>query len=366
MKLTIKTISSFLSVICVAGLIFSATDSHAAKDVIKWKYNSLWPSGFALYEADKYFVETVNKLSGGRLIIKLYPAGQMIAGHQNLDAVKKGTMELAGDFGPYWAGKNTAFDLLGTTPMGMTWIDYILWIYHGGGQQIYDELYGEHNIKWLLESMTPVESGFRTNVPINSIEDFKGLKLRMGSLFGQRILEKLGASPIMMDGSEIYEAVSRGVVDGAEFSVPAVDWSAGFQEIADYWCAPAWYQTAIVLGIMINKDAWEALPDDLKEVVVQASRASTAYMSSWFEYQNIEATENFLKKGIKITSLEDSSMQKLQGIINEVLSEEAQKNPDFAKVLKSQVQYMKDFAPVRAYEKPYTFGFNPESYPELP
>jgi TRAP-type mannitol/chloroaromatic compound transport system substrate-binding protein len=188
----------------------------------------------------------------------------------------------------------------------------------------------------------------------------------MGSLFGQRILEKLGASPIMMDGSEIYEAVSRGVVDGAEFSVPAVDWSAGFQEIADYWCAPAWYQTAIVLGIMINKDAWEALPDDLKEIVIQASRASTAYMSSWFEFQNIEATENFLKKGIKITSLEEASMQKLQGIINDVLSEEAKKNPDFAKVLKSQIQYMKDFAPVRAYEKPYTFGFNPESYPELP
>jgi TRAP-type mannitol/chloroaromatic compound transport system substrate-binding protein len=188
----------------------------------------------------------------------------------------------------------------------------------------------------------------------------------MGSLFGQRILEKLGASPIMMDGSEIYEAVSRGVVDGAEFSVPAVDWSAGFQEIADYWCAPAWYQTAIVLGIMINKDAWEALPDDIKEIVIQASRASTAYMSSWFEFQNIEATENFLKKGIKITSLDDSSMQKLQGIINDVLSEEAKKNPDFAKVLKSQIQYMKDFAPVRAYEKPYTFGFNPESYPALP
>jgi len=348
------------------GFLFGAADSNAAEKAINWKYNSLWPVGLALYQGDKYFCDTVNKLANGRLTIKLYPAGQLLPAYQNLDAVKKGTVQCAGDFGPYWSGKNTAFDLLGTTPMGMTWIDYMLWIYHGGGQKVYDEMYGKYGCKWLLQNFTPVEAGFRTHVPISSIDDFKGLKLRMGSLFGQKILRKLGASPTLLDSSEIYESVARNVVDGAEFSIPVVDWTVGFQKITEYWCAPAWYQTAIVLGVIINNEAWNALPADLKEVVEQAGRATVAYMSSWFEYGNIKATDDFIKAGIKMTHLDDQSMAKLRVIINEVLSEEAAANPDFAMVLNSQIQYMKGFAPVRSYESPYSFGFNPENFPTLP
>jgi TRAP-type mannitol/chloroaromatic compound transport system substrate-binding protein len=300
------------------------------------------------------------------LEIRLYPAGQLLPAYQNLDAVQKGTVEMAGDFGPYWSGKNTAFDLLGTTPMGMTWIDYMLWIYHGGGQEIYDDLYGKCGAKWLLQNFTPIEAGFRTHKPITSIEDFKGLKLRMGSLFGQRILQKLGASPILLDSSEIYEAVARKVVDGAEFSIATVDWTVGFQKITKYWCAPAWYQTAIVLAVIINQKAWNELPDDLKEIVIQAGRATTAYMSSWFEHGNIKATQDFIDAGTVITRLDDPSLQKIQELTNEILSEEASENPDFAKVLKSQIDYMKAFAPVRSYESPYTFGINLSNYPKIP
>jgi TRAP-type mannitol/chloroaromatic compound transport system substrate-binding protein len=346
--------------------MFTTLECNAADKVINWKYNSLWPSGLALYQGDKYFCDTVNKLSGGRLIIKLYPAGQLLPAYQNLDAVKKGTVQCAGDFGPYWSGKNTAFDLLGTTPMGMTWVDYMLWIYHDGGQKIYDDLYGKYDAKWILQNFTPIEAGFHTHVPINKVEDFKGLKLRMGSLFGQKILKELGASPTLLDSSEIYESVARKVVDGAEFSVPTVDWTVGFQKITKYWAAPAWYQTAIVLGVMINKNAWASLPDDLKEVVEQAGRATTAYMSSWFAHGNIKATHDFINAGTVMTHLDDKSMEELTVLINKVLSEEAKKNPDFAMVLKSQINYMKRFAAVRSYEAPYTFGFNPKSYPSVP
>ncbi len=365
MKKKIRAIlCAVMSIVVISA--FTAIESNAAQKVINWKYNSLWPSGLALYEGDKYFCDTVNKLSGGKLIIKLYPAGQLLPAYQNLDAVQKGTVQCAGDFGPYWSGKNTAFDLLGTTPMGMTWVDYMLWIYHAGGQKVYDDLYGRYNCKWMLQNFTPIEAGFHTHVPIKKAEDFKGLKLRMGSLFGQRILKLLGASPTLLDSSEIYEAIARHVVDGAEFSVPIVDWTVGFQKITKYWAAPAWYQTAIVLGVIINKDAWNSLPDDLKDVVTQAGRATTAYMSAWYAHSNIKATQDFIKAGTVMTHLDDASMDKLTTMINKVLSEEAKKNPDFAMVLKSQVDYMKGYAAVRSYEAPYTFGFNPKSYPTLP
>ena len=352
-----------VALIVALSLALAATQSVAK--TIRWKYNSLWPVGLALFQGDKYFCDTVNKLSGGRLVIKLYPAGQLLPGYQNLDAVKKGTVQCAADFGPYWSGKNTAFDLLGTTPMGMTWIDYMLWIYHGGGQGVYDTMYGKYNCKWLLQNFTPIEAGFRTHVPIKTIEDFKGLKLRMGSLFGQKILKKLGASPILLDSSEIYESVARKVVDGAEFSIAPVDWTVGFQNITKFWCAPAWYQTAIVLGIVINKDAWNELPEDLKEVVTQSARATTAYISSWFQYGNVKATKDFIDAGTTITHLDDASLAKIQEITSEILSEEAAANPDFNMVLKAQIDYMKSFAPVRAYEAPYTFGVNMKSYPKV-
>lgn len=345
---------------------FFSTEPVAAEKVYKWRYNSLWPVGLALFQGDKYFCETVNKLSNGRLEIRLYPAGQLLPAYQNLDAVQKGTVEMAGDFGPYWSGKNTAFDLLGTSPWGMTWIDYMLWIYHGGGQEIYDDLYGQYGTKWILQNFTPIEAGFRTHKPITTLEDFKGLKLRMGSLFGQKILRELGASPILLDSSEIYEAVSRKVVDGAEFSIPVVDWTVGFQKITKYWSAPAWYQTAIVLGVMVNQKAWNELPDDLKEVVTQAGRATTAYMSAWYAHGNIKATQDFIEAGTTITHLDDASLKKIQELTNEVLSDEAAQNPDFAKVLKSQIEFMKSFAPVRAYEAPYTFGINLQEYPAIP
>ena len=359
----LRSVVMYLTVVLMTtGMI--AVGSSRAEKVINWKYNSLWPVGLALYQGDKYFCDTVNRLSNGRLQIKLYPAGQLLPAYQNIDAVKKGTVQCAGDFGPYWAGKNTAFDLLGTTPMGMTWVDYMLWIYHGGGQEVYDEIYGQNGCKWILQNFTPIEAGFRTHKPIRTLEDYKGLRLRMGSLFGQKILQKLGASPVLLDSSEIYESVARKVVDGAEFSIATVDWTVGFQNITKYWCAPAWYQTAIVLGVIVNQQAWNELPDDLKEVVNQASRATTAYMSSWYEYGNIKATQDFIAAGTEITRLDDASMKKLATMINETLVEEADKNPDFKKVLASQIKYMKDFAPVRSYEAPFTFGTNVE-LPEL-
>lgn len=354
-----------LKVSIIVAIVVFGSIAAGMCSTIRWKYNSLWPVGIALYQGDKYFCDTVNQLSNGRLKIKLYPAGQLLPGHQNLDAVKKGTVQCAGDFGSYWVGKNTAFDILATTPMGMTWIDYMLWIYHGGGQKIYDEIYGAHGCKWILQNFTPIEAGFRTHKPIRTLEDYKGLRLRMGSLFGQKILQKLGASPVLLDSSEIYESVARKVVDGAEFSIAAVDWTVGFQNITKYWNAPAWYQTAIVLGVIVNQDDWNDLPDDLKEVVIQASRATTAYMSSWFEYGNVKATKDFMDAGIEITHLDDDSIAKLSTMISETLAEEAEKNPDFKKVLSSQIKFLKDFAPVRSYEAPFTFGTNSASLPEL-
>jgi TRAP-type mannitol/chloroaromatic compound transport system substrate-binding protein len=118
-------------------------------------------------------------------------------------------------------------------------------------------------------------------------------------------------------------------------------------------------------GVVVNQDAWNELPDDLKEVIIQASRATTAYMSSWFEYGNIKATKDFLAAGTQITHLDDDSMKKISTIISEVLAEEAEKNPDFKKILSSQIKFMKDFAPVRNYESPFTFGTNSVSLPEL-
>jgi TRAP-type mannitol/chloroaromatic compound transport system substrate-binding protein len=115
----------------------------------------------------------------------------------------------------------------------------------------------------------------------------------------------------------------------------------------------------------VNEDAWNELPQNLQNVVVQAARATTAYMSSYYEYGNIEATKKFQNAGVEITHLSKESMTRLNTVIEEVLAEEAQKNPDFKMVLQSQIDFMKDFAPVREYESPYTFGTNELPIPDI-
>ena len=217
------------------------------QEVIKWRMATTWTPAIALIEGDRMFCRNVKEMSGGRMEITLYSAGELMPAFEVFDAVSSGMIECGGDWPGYWAGKDTAFEILGTHPFGLNWIDYAIWVLHGGGYELMNELFGQYNMLYITHSITSVESGFRTNVPIETASDFKGLKIRLSGALMGRVLEELGASPVSLAGGEIYTALATGTIDGAEYTCPGVDWGMGFAEVTKYWCLPTWHQPSLKL-----------------------------------------------------------------------------------------------------------------------
>lgn len=365
MKHTIKKLSLAIIVIAIAIMGFYLSPASAQKP-IEWRYVVPWTQGSTLIAADKNFVKIVNEMCKGRLILKLYSAGELMPATAVFDAVSKGTVEAGGDWPGYWAGKNSAFDLLGTYPLGLDQYDYVNWYYHAGGKEMYDFMYGKYNMVYFLHSASPMESGIRSNRPIKTLADHKGLKTRVSGKGPGYVMQKLGVAPVSIVVGEVYQALQLGTLDAAELGTPALDYSLGVHEVTKYNITPGWHQPASAYGTLINKKAWNNLPDDLKMLVKYAAMANVVYMSSWSEYSNIEALKHFDKAGIKVYKLSDNEIAKMEPHSWAYLLMASKANPDFHKIALSQFQYIKDFANVREYQKPFTHGRNPKTMPNLP
>ena len=369
----IKWLFSLLGLVVIVSLVLvgcapkpvAPPTAPPAPEVIKWRMGSTWTPAINLIESDRYFVKKINEMSGGRLVITHYPAGEIVPAFELFDAVSKGTLEAGCDWPSYWAGKNSAFDLLGSFGFGFTPGDYFIWVYQGGGLELMRELFARYNIHYVPISMTPTESGFRTNKPIRTLDDFKGLTLRAPLTQTMWVLEQLGAKPVKISGGEIYMALKLGTVDGAEFCSPGVDWGMKFQEVTKYWCLPGWHQPSSLLGCMINMDAWKKLPPDLQAIIEEAGKASVLWSYAFYEWDSIAAVKNFEDVGTIVTYLDEPAIRKIEELSMKFAEIEAAKNPDYAKVLNSMMSYLKSFEKVRKVEGIFGFGRNPTKYPEV-
>ena len=233
----------------LALFIFSVAISFALAvtveaQTVKWRMaTGRTPALTPYHEADLHFAETVNKLSGGRMTVTVHPAGELMPPFEVFDGVRKGVVEAGAAWSTYWTGKNTAFDLFCSLGFMMTASDWMTWLYDGGGLKLGQELYGKYNMMFFPVAVTGPESGFRTNKPIKTLADFKGVMLRTGVLQTIWVLEQVGAKPVRIPGGEIYMALKLGTIDGAEYGAPSTDWNLKFQETTKYWVTPAgWHQ----------------------------------------------------------------------------------------------------------------------------
>lgn len=354
-------LKSFLLAIVLIGL-FTVTSFAKA---LNWKMTSTWPPSISLIEADQAFVKAVNQLAKDKLKIKFFTGDSLMPSYEVFDAVSKGSIEAAGDWANYWAGKDRAFDALGAYPMGLTPMDYLVWIYKGGGLELYQEAYGKFGIYYLVTGITPMECGIRSNKPIESINDLKGMKIRMSGQTQGGLLKDLGAAQIAMSGQEIYQAMQKGTIDGCEFSSPSSDWGMGFGEVTKYWAVPGWHQPASVMGVMINQKVWDSLDKDLQETIKYAAKVATIEFMSKQYFDVIESTNLFLSKGIKINKYPLQDLEKVEALVNAHTEAIAAQNPLFKKIIKSQMDFRKNFARWRDMEGPFGFGYTPKSYPNL-
>lgn len=336
------------------------TPAEPPEEVHKWRYQTMWAPAITLWRGDKYYGDLLNRLASPDLEITYFEGGTLVTTSDELfDAVSVGSIQMGTDWPSYWEGKNTAFNLITSTPMWLTPADYLLWFWQGGGLELSQELYAKYNMVWFPISTTGPESGMRSSVPIYTGSDYKDIKMRQCGRNQARILTDLGGAAIFMPGAEIYMALQRGTIDAGEFSVPECDWSMGFQEVSDYWVLPGWHQPGPVSGAMINMDAYKALPDRIQFMFKEAAMATMMWAWTYFEYSSGEYTRKFEDYGITRTHLDDATLDFIQERAYAYLLEDAVGNPDHAKICFSQAKYFKDFAVWREAQYPFMFGRNP-------
>ncbi len=331
----------------------------------QWTMTTTWPSSLELIETDKHFVELANKLTGDDLQIEFFEGGSLVPAGEVFGAVESGTIQAGADWPGYWAGRDSAFSPLATTASLFNAVDYVNWIQEWGGADLYNEVYGKFGMVYLPYGVTNNESGFRTvDKPIRTTDDLKGLRLRLSGLEQGKLLEKLGGNQVSMAGGEIYQSLERGVIDGAEFSTPNVDYSGGFQQVTKYWSTPGWHQSSSVFGVMINKAAWDALSPETQEKLKIAADATMLWSLAFTEKRATEAYAKFKEAGTEITRLDDETLANIQKLANETIEEVACENPMSAKVYASQLSYIQDYAQWRDASAPFNLGRTPQG-PDL-
>ncbi|WP_372070328.1 TRAP transporter substrate-binding protein DctP (plasmid) [Tistrella mobilis] len=362
-SITISGMAKVAGLTLAAGLAISAGTALAADATMRM--TTTWTSGINLMEGDKKFVEIANAITGDALKIEFFEGGTLVPPTQVFDAVQSNTVQASADWPGYWAGKNSAFGLLGSYPMLFTAADYILWTKQWGGFEAFQEAYGQFGMVYLPYAVVSMESGLRGRNPIPTLADMEGKRIRMSGRAQGEILKRLGAAQTQIAGGEVYQALERGVVDAAEFSGPGVDWGMGLQEVSKYWMTPGWHQPGSMSGVMINKKFWDGLPKDVQTKLKIAADATLSWSIAYYEHDAVEAVRKFKEAGTEVVQLPAEDVAKLQEISNQALVDEACANPLFAKIAASQVEYMADYAEWRGMAGDFAMGRNLSKLPDV-
>lgn len=298
-----------------------------------WKMVTTWPPGFpVLQEGAERFAENVKAMSNGRINIKVYAGGELIPALQTFDAVSQGTVEMGHGSAYYWAGKVPEAQFFSTVPFGMTPRGMNAWLYHGGGLELWREVYEPFHVVPFPLGNTGVQMGGWFNKEINSVEDLNGLKMRIPGL-GGKVFAKAGGNPVLLAGSEVYTALERNTIDATEWIGPYHDQRLGLYRAAKHYYYPGWHEPGTVLELTVNKRAWDSLPADLQAIIRHAAESENVLMLSEMEQKNMTALKDLqARDDIEIHRFPDDVLARLQAMTEETLLEEATGDPEFKRI----------------------------------
>ncbi|NDR56271.1 TRAP transporter substrate-binding protein [Aliiruegeria sabulilitoris] len=319
-----------------------------ASGVIEWKCPTAFPAqapGIGTNATS--FVDRVNKMAEGRLKLKLYSGGELVPPFAVEDAVQQGTAEIGHTTAYYAAGKNSAHHFFTTIPFGLTAGEVGAWLRFGGGQELYDEIYGQRDLVPFMCGNTSVQAAGWFKNEITSVEDLSGLNMRIAGLGGEA-MRKLGVNAVLLPPTEIFPAFQSGAIDATEWVGPMLDLAFGMNKVADYCYAPAFSEPGSGLHVVVNKEAWASLTPDLQEMIRSAASACEIENINRFEYFNAQAFKALQEAGVQFKTFPEDVLAALKTASAEVLAEQAAANPDFAKCLESYNAYLELARPFNA------------------
>ena len=327
----------------------STSDVSTSTQVYNWRMVTTWPKNFpGLGLAPENFAKMVTKMSGGRLNVTVHGANEIVPALGVFDAVSAGSVEMGHGAAYYWKGKIPASAFFTSVPFGMNAQEYNGWLHYGGGLELWREVYAPFNLIPFAAGNTGVQMGGWFNREINSLEDLKGLKMRIPG-YGGEVLTQAGGTAVNIPGGELYTALQTGVIDATEWVGPYNDLAFGFHQIAKYYYSPGWHEPGPGLEIVVNKTAYEQLPEDLQTIVEVAARAVNQDMLDEYTARNVAALKELVEvHNVQMRTFPKDVLETFKKSAFDIYEKTAQEDETFAKVYTSYKKYLEG---MRNYHK---------------
>ncbi len=312
-----------------------------------WKLITTWPKNLpALGTAPERMADRLRVMSGGRLDIRVYGAGELVGAFEVFDAVSRGTAEMGNGASYYWRSKLPVAAVFATTPFGMTAQEMNGWLFFGGGLELWEALYEPFGVIPMAAGNTGVQMGGWFNREIRSLEDLQGLKMRIPGLGGE-VLKRVGGLPVALPGGEVFTAMQTGVIDATEWAGPYNDLAFGLHTVARYYYYPGWHEPGPTIESLVNARAWASLPPDLQMMLKAAVRWANDEVMAEFTARNAQALETLVRDhGVDVRPFPADVLAALRAEAAAVVAELAGHDPLQQEIMASRAEFSRQ---VRAY-----------------
>ena len=318
----------------------SSNSADAEYKTYKWRLVTSWPKNYpGLGMAPEKIANLVEEMSNGQMQITVYGAGEQVPAFGVFDAVSSGSHQMGHSGGYFWKGKVPAAQFFTSVPFGLTADEINAWVNRGGGLELWREIYKPFNIYPIPAGNTGTQMFGWFNKEINSLEDVKGLKMRIPGIGGE-VLKEAGGIPVTLPGGELFTALQTGVIDATEWVGPYNDLTFGFHQAAKYYYYPGWHEPGPMLELLINMDAWNSLPKHLQVIIETATKAvNQDTLDEYLARNNQALTELVEVHGVELRKLPDDVIEEFRAISNEILSDLAEEDEVIGKVYDSYIEF---------------------------
>ncbi len=309
---------------------------------VRWRLASSFPKSLdTIYGGAEVLAKRLSEITGGKFQISVHAAGELMPAFGVVDALQTGSVECAHTASYYFVGKNRAFGFETTLPFGLNQRQQNAWMYYGGGMQLVRDFLRDYNIVNFPGGNTGVQMGGWFKKEIKTLADLKGMKMRIPGIGGE-IMSKLGAVPQQIPGGEIYQALEKGTIDGAEWVGPYDDEKLGLYKVASHYYYPGWWESNSMYSFYVNAKAWEALPKEYQAAFAAAAAEANIDMMAEYDFKNPTALKRLVGNGVKLHAYSTDIMKAAQTAAFEFYAEESEKNPAFRKIYEPWRKFRSD------------------------
>jgi TRAP-type mannitol/chloroaromatic compound transport system substrate-binding protein len=330
----------FLKTAGIAGTAAAASTLAApaiaqGSPEVRWRLAASWPKSLdTLYGAAENLSKYVSEATDGKFQIQCFAAGELVPALQVTDAVINGTVEMCHTAQYYMWGKDPTWALGCAVPFGLNGRQQTAWWSEGGGEGLMNAFHAKSNVYALLCGNTSAQMGGWFRKELNTLDDLKGVKMRIGGFAGA-VMSKLGVIPQQIGGGDIYPALEKGTIDGAEWVGPYDDEKLGFYKVAKYYYYPGWWEGGAMLTAQVNKPKWDELPKSYQAILKAAAAQANQHCTGKYDIVNPAALKRLVGNGVQLRPFSEAILDACYKSANEVYAEISAKNEDFKKIWES-------------------------------